>query len=104
MKPDAFYNSKTWKSLRKQKLAENPLCEYCPAGRLTPATEVDHVVAIENGGSPTAWANLRATCHECHSRKTLYVERMGKDRVPVKGCDVNGRPLDPEHHWNKARN
>lgn len=103
MKPDPFYNSKIWKATRRQKLAEDPLCEYCPPGRHTPATDVDHVIALSAGGDPLAWDNLRSACHECHSRKTLYVERMGRDHVPMKGCDASGRPLDPEHWWNNLK-
>ncbi len=96
-----FYNSKAWKTLREQKLQANPLCEYCLPGRVTAATQVDHLVAIENGGSPTDWKNLRSTCHACHSRKTCYVEKQGRDRIPVKGCDVHGVPLDPQHWWRR---
>lgn len=102
MKPDKFYNSRAWKRLRKQKLAADPLCEYCLPGKITAATDVDHVVAIEKGGDPLAWDNLRSACHECHSRKTYYIERLGEDRVPVKGCDAMGRPLDPAHWWNEG--
>jgi 5-methylcytosine-specific restriction endonuclease McrA len=101
MPRDRFYNSKAWKNLRKAKLAADPLCEYCPPGRLTVATDVDHVKAISAGGDPLSWKNLRSACHTCHSRKTLYIERFGKDRVPVKGCDASGRPLDPKHWWNE---
>lgn len=92
-----FYNTKTWKHLRKVKLATDPICEIC---RCTAATEVDHVLAINNGGSPTEWANLRSACHYCHSQKTYYIERLGRDRVPVKGCNPAGMPLDPLHPWN----
>jgi hypothetical protein len=65
------------------------------------ATEVDHIKAISAGGSPTDWTNLASACHTCHSRKTYYIEVLGRDRVPVKGCDPSGRPLDPEHWWNR---
>jgi len=103
MKTDPFYNSKIWKRIRKAKLAEDPLCQYCqPGSRRQLATEVDHVKAITAGGDPLDWENLRSCCHECHSRKTLYVERMGRNRVPVKGCDAAGKPLDPVHWWNKG--
>jgi 5-methylcytosine-specific restriction enzyme A len=101
MPRDPFYNTAAWKRLRKAKLAADPLCQYCPPGILSVANDVDHVVAINAGGDPYAWDNLRSACHECHSRKTLYIERMGKGRVPVKGCDAAGRPLDPAHWWNK---
>ena len=101
MPRDAFYNSAAWKRLRAAKLAQDPMCEYC--GR-QPATDVDHMRAINVGGDPHAWDNLRSACHACHSRKTLYVERMGQDRVPIKGCDpATGLPLDPQHPWNEQK-
>ena len=92
-----FYNTKTWKHLRKVKLISDPLCEAC---RRKPATDIDHVVALNKGGSPTAMENLRSLCHACHSRKTLFIERLGRDRVPVRGCNRDGTPLDPLHPWN----
>ncbi len=95
-----FYDTQEWKRLRAQKLRENPVCEMCGREK---ATEVDHKLAISAGGSPTDLRNLRAMCRACHSRKTLLVERMGKDRVPVKGCTVDGLPLDRGHWWNKRR-
>jgi 5-methylcytosine-specific restriction enzyme A len=99
MPRDPFYNTRTWKRLRKIKLITDPICEYC--GREA-ATEVDHVVSINNGGSPTDWSNLKSSGHDCHSRKTYYIERLGRDRVPVKGCNPDGTPLDPEHPWNRG--
>jgi len=95
------YNTRRWQRLRLQKLGKNPLCEYCPRGKVTPATEVDHRQAIKSGGDPWAWDNLASACHPCHSRKTMHVDILGKDRVPVKGCDSDGVPLDPEHPWHE---
>ena len=91
-----FYNSKGWKWLRKVKLTADPLCEMC--GK--PARDVDHRISINNGGDPHDMANLQSLCHSCHSKKTLYVERFGKE-MPVKGCTAEGLPLDPAHPWNK---
>lgn len=95
------YNTAAWKRLRAAKLAREPLCEYCPAGeKIKPATQVDHRLAINKGGSPWAWDNLASTCERCHSRKTAYIDRLGKGRVPVKGCDpLTGLPLDRGHWW-----
>jgi 5-methylcytosine-specific restriction protein A len=105
MPRDPFYNTKAWKWVRRVKLTADPLCEVCQAqGRLVRATDVDHIKAINAGGDRTDMANLQSLCHECHSRKTLYVERFGRDRVPVKGCDPRtGLPLDPEHPWNQEK-
>jgi len=93
-----FYNTRTWKHLRKVKLITDPICEVC---KVKPATDVDHIVRINDGGDMTAWSGLRSMCHECHSRKTLY-ERFNK-QVPTKGCTADGLPLDPKHWWNKTK-
>jgi len=39
-------------------------------------------------------------CPSCHNRKTRVVEQQGKE-LTVKGCDINGMPLDPRHPWFK---
>src|SRR5690349_15155628 len=99
------YNTARWKRLRKQKLREQPLCEECfeqTPRKFIPATDVDHVKAITDGGEVWDLANLRSLCHACHSRKTRYIEQLHKEHVSVKGCDANGRPLDPAHWWNKS--
>jgi len=58
-------------------LAKNPLCAECEkAGRLTPATEVHHIVAIADGGSDRD-ENLQPLCKSCHSRKTAKESRFG---------------------------
>ena len=97
------YNTAAWRRLRRTKLAQDPLCEYCPAGVITPATQVDHRKAIRDGGDPWAWANLVSSCASCHSRKTSHIEVHRHGRVPVSGCDASGRPLDAEHAWNKEK-
>lgn len=93
-----FYNSSTWKRIRRVKLGQNPVCEICERN---PASNVDHIKAINNGGDPVDSDNLQSLCHSCHSRKTIYVERLGYDHAPVRGCDVDGTPLDKDHWWNK---
>jgi len=94
------YNTAQWQRLRKAKLARDPLCQYCPPGRVVPATQVDHCRAINDGGDPWAWDNLASACAPCHTRKTSHVEVHGQARVPVKGCDADGQPFDQEHPWH----
>ena len=66
-----FYNSSEWKLLRRQKLAFNPLCERCEReGRLTPATVVDHILPIKEGGPCLDIKNLQSLCKSCHDSKT----------------------------------
>src|SRR5690625_1376677 len=88
-------NGAAWARLRAQVLAEQPLCPICEArGYVVPAVHVDH---INNDGNDNRRENLMGLCHECHSLKTA--QDMGKK--VYWGCDVNGRPLDPNHHWNR---
>ena len=95
------YNTTRWRKLRKAKLGRDPFCEYCPHGRFTLATQVDHKKAIKHGGDPWDWDNLTSACASCHSRKTSHVEVHGHSRVPITGCDEDGRPLDPAHSWGE---
>jgi 5-methylcytosine-specific restriction enzyme A len=101
-RPSAYRRgyTKRWAAAAKRFLHENPLCSACrKAGRVTQATEVDHIVPhrgdLELFWEPTNWAPL---CKPCHSAKTLS-EQYGKP-VVRQGCDTGGVPLDPNHHWN----
>jgi len=72
-RPSAFkrgYNT-YWKQLRLSKLHRDPLCAHCQAkGRVTMATEVDHILPLKEGGTNN-WNNLQALCKSCHSKKTM---------------------------------
>ncbi len=60
-----------WKKLRKLILERDTfLCVPCSnAGRLTKATEVDHILNKESGGDDNP-ANLQSICYPCHIKKT----------------------------------
>lgn len=61
-----------WQKLRKRFILQHPYCEQCmKEGRLTPATDVDHVKP-HRGDPALMWSesNLQALCHVCHARKT----------------------------------
>src|SRR5687768_7409001 len=72
----AAYSNKEWRTLRRLKLAANPMCEirtHC--GELSimrqVATEVDHIIPIrQRPDLRLVWANLQSSCHACHSAKT----------------------------------
>ncbi len=89
-------NSKAWHLLRRSILAEKPLCEYCPPGVITPATEVDHK---NNDPADNSRENLASCCKPCHSIKTM-ADMYG--RPARMGCDAEGNPVNPAHHWNKS--
>lgn len=61
-----------WRRTSKAFLKEHPLCVHCEKeGRLTPATEVDHIIP-HNGDMKLFWdrSNWQALCKKCHSVKT----------------------------------
>ena len=98
------YGTARWQKVRAAKLREEPLCELClKIARIEPATVVDHLVAISKGGDPfPPLYALMALCERCHNTKTRVVEQLGR-KFLVRGCDVNGMPLDPDHPWNRER-
>ena len=70
------YNSRRWRSLRNVVLRRDQLCQcdltncnHEPYRCGKQATEVDHRIAIESGGTNDL-DNLRGLCKQCHSRKT----------------------------------
>jgi len=76
-------------------MRREPLCRHCLArGVVRAATELDHIVPLSRGGSDDD-DNKQPLCAECHYRKTVS-ERGDRPRL---GCDADGAPLDPAHHW-----
>lgn len=96
-------NGAAWRALRALVLSEQPLCTECgKLGLFVNATEVDHV---DNDASNNERSNLVGLCKPHHSSKTMRHEhyiRTGK-KLPVKGCDADGMPLDPDHPWNLGK-
>lgn len=95
-------NSAAWRKLRALVLREQPICPECERmGQYTAANEVDH---IDNDASNNDRSNLIGLCKTHHSQKTARHEHFKRTGqwLPVKGCDINGIPLDPNHHWNKS--
>lgn len=68
---DKFYSSTRWREVRAAQLRADPLCAMCrSAGKLTPATVVDHIKPIKQGGERFDYDNLQSLCWSCHSSKT----------------------------------
>lgn len=56
--------------LRRAIFRGEPLCRQCFAeGRTTLASEIDHIIPLEAGGSNDR-GNLQPLCPECHKLKT----------------------------------
>lgn len=54
-----------WRRIRAMFLKKHPSCVVCGA----PATEVDHVLPLAEGGT-NEWSNLRSMCKSHHSQHT----------------------------------
>ena len=107
MAPKRFYDDTRWKRLRLAFLKQSPLCEDCRLrGRVTAASHVDHKVPLKDAPERGLdWSNLAALCGPCHSSKTATSDGgLGHRRRQryVKGCGLDGMPVDPRHPWYQA--
>ena len=69
-------------AIRLAVIEKDPLCRACTAqGRVQATQEVDHIIALEDGGS-NEMDNLQGLCIECHKAKTT-----GKAPRPRIGVD-----------------
>ena len=90
-------NRAAWRKLRALVLSEQPLCPECQLQNIIEvATQVHHIDDDANNNSRT---NLIGLCASHHSRHTA--RDMGKTVIDRLGCDSTGKPLDPNHPWNK---
>lgn len=92
------YNAR-WQKARATYLSQHPLCaDHMRRGQIVPATVVDHIVP-HKGDQQLFWDrnNWQALCKTCHDS---HKQRMEKSGVAV-GCDLNGFPTDPRHHWRR---
>ena len=75
-------------AMRAELFTRNPLCVECERqGRVTLATQRDHIVSLEEGGKDDD-TNVQGLCHACHDVKSL-AERLrgrGRGRGGVKVC------------------
>ena len=78
-----------WYKLRSHVLAEEPLCRMCAAlGRVTPATDLDHILPKAQGGTDRL-DNLQPLCRACHDDKTRADNRRrGKVATGLDGWPI----------------
>ena len=66
-----FYSSREWRAFRASYLKRHPLCIRCKQIGITmPATIVDHIVPIIQGGDKWNENNLQPLCYVHHGKKT----------------------------------
>lgn len=81
-----FYTTPEWRRLREWKINRNPLCEHCERrGLVVPATEVDHIHEIQDGGAKLDPDNLQSLCSSCHRKKTAEEERKRREKKKLNG-------------------
>jgi 5-methylcytosine-specific restriction enzyme A len=69
-----IYDTRRWAGLRRTVLRQRTFCETPGCGR--PSTEVDHIVAVEDGGPDfPPLEGLAALCRSCHAKKSLQERR-----------------------------
>jgi 5-methylcytosine-specific restriction endonuclease McrA len=92
-----FLYGRKWRKARRAYLAEHPFCVMCQReGRMTLATVVDHTTP--HRGSPALFwdvANWQSLCELHHNAAKQAEEKSGA----AIGCDCDGVPNDPQHHW-----
>nr|WP_314432413.1 hypothetical protein [uncultured Brevundimonas sp.] len=92
-----LYRTKRWRDVRADQLSRHPLCAMC-LPRVTAATVCNHVdkdaKQTEEGFFAGPFNSLCATHHDSTQQRE---ERRGH----IIGCDDDGVPLDPNHHWNR---
>ncbi len=76
--------------IRAQYFKHNPLCAHCLSkGRYTLATELDHIIALTNGGKDTP-SNYQGLCEECHKIKTA----QDLNHKPKQTIGLDGYPIE----------
>lgn len=97
----AIYTTPRWRRERTAFLAVNPLCiDHKNRGLVVEAVIVDHRIP-HRGDEILFWdkTNWQPLCKRCHDSHKQRLEKSGR----VAGCDIEGLPLDPSHHWHDAK-
>lgn len=82
--------SASYQRLRAFLMAGEPLCRYCLANRyVTPATVLDHIIALAIGGTDTP-DNLAPACRDCNAAKA-----RDEQRFIARRSDLSIAAFDP---------
>lgn len=84
----AIHHTHRWARIAEIVRRQEKVCRLCLLrGRVTPATQTDHIVAVSRGGAPFERSNLQALCDGCHDAKTRAERgaprKVGRDGWPV---------------------
>jgi 5-methylcytosine-specific restriction protein A len=87
-----------WQRAREGFLKKHPFCEdHKRRGYIIVAEVVDHIVP-HRGNDKLFWDrdNWQSLCKQCHDSHKQRLEKSGIE----SGCDVDGIPIDVNHHWH----
>ncbi|WP_121665261.1 HNH endonuclease [Mesonia aquimarina] len=83
---EKFYNSWSWRKVRKAFLQKNPTCIKCEAeNKVTTAKYVDHIQRIEDGGAKLSEENLQSLCKFHHDSKSGKEAHGYKEKKGIPG-------------------
>lgn len=104
-----FYDTPAWKAARRAALERDGYrCVVCGADiRGRGQSRVDHIKPLRTYPHlGLTLSNLRSLCathdNQGHREKGRQAPAAGREeRFVIAGCDSNGQPLDPAHHWRR---
>lgn len=92
-----LYRTRRWLQTRADQLSRHPLCFMC-LPRVTAATVCDHVDKASKATEEGFFAGPFQSLCKTHHDSTKQREEKRGHRI---GCDDDGWPIDPKHHWNQ---
>jgi predicted kinase len=82
MQPSKRIRGRALQRIREQHLTAHPLCVKCQAqGLVTPATQIDHIRPLHQGGTDTP-DNRQGLCDACHLEKSK-TERGHRHKIKI---------------------
>ncbi len=103
----ALYRTQRWSVLRKSILKRDAYtCQWPGCGKLLIGSRHQHNAPVvhhrhDHKGDLDLFynpANLMAVCKACHDSQAQRTGHTGF----IAGNGIDGRPLDPNHPWNRA--
>ena len=90
-----LYNRGFWQRMRRQQLAQFPLCQWCEArGEIVPASVVHHVEQHRGDINKFRLSDLVSLCKPCHDGDAQQREVAGFSRR----IGTDGWPTDVANH------
>lgn len=91
----AWYKLPIWQSIRAHQLGAHPLCaRHLKRKQYVPATVCNHVIRHQGDWALFIAGPFESLCKACHDR-----DAQSEEQAHPRGCDQDGRPLDPTHPW-----